>query len=251
MGPVPCARTPGASAPPPLRHVVASSPPHAACGRRTVPQTLRTPRPPTPTPCDTRQEFGYSKVNSIDFSRTDDLVLAAGDDDSIRVYNSATGSSVDMVHSKKYGVQSACFTHAPDCIIYASRPKVRGRAGARAGLRMAGTIHTPYRYGRMVPRPPCGWHGWLPPVGRPELATRATACSSSSSSSSSSRAGIPSTTRCPPTATAHSHDSHTQQWAMLGALWAGEGGRCGRTTRCLHMQMCAWRDTQPMSTCCC
>ncbi|KXZ48268.1 hypothetical protein GPECTOR_29g46 [Gonium pectorale] len=64
---------------------------------------------------------GHHRINSMDFCRTEDLLVTAGDDDSIRVYDVARGMPVDTLQSRKYGVQNICFTHSPDCIVYASR----------------------------------------------------------------------------------------------------------------------------------
>lgn len=63
-----------------------------------------------------------ARVNSLDFCRTDDLLVTASDDDWIRVYNIAEGKQQGSVCSRKYGVQNICFTHSPDLVVYASRP---------------------------------------------------------------------------------------------------------------------------------
>ncbi|GIL78667.1 hypothetical protein Vretimale_6168 [Volvox reticuliferus] len=64
---------------------------------------------------------GHQRINSMDFCRTEDLLVTGSDDDSIRVYDVARGVPVDTLHSRKYGVQNLCFTHDPACIVYASR----------------------------------------------------------------------------------------------------------------------------------
>eukprot|EP00270_Netrium_digitus_P009756 TRINITY_DN2988_c0_g1_i1.p1 TRINITY_DN2988_c0_g1~~TRINITY_DN2988_c0_g1_i1.p1 ORF type:complete len:409 (+),score=87.56 TRINITY_DN2988_c0_g1_i1:30-1229(+) len=61
------------------------------------------------------------KINSLDFHRTDDLLVTASDDESIRLYNTATASLVKTIHSKKYGVDQICFTHHPSSVIYSSK----------------------------------------------------------------------------------------------------------------------------------
>ncbi|GAX79850.1 hypothetical protein CEUSTIGMA_g7290.t1 [Chlamydomonas eustigma] len=61
------------------------------------------------------------KVNSVDFHRTEDLLITASDDDSIRLYNTATGERADVFYSRKYGVQNICFTHHQSHVIYATR----------------------------------------------------------------------------------------------------------------------------------
>lgn len=72
------------------------------------------------------QDVGHARINSMDFCRTDDLLVTGADDDSIRVYNTANGTALDTLFSRKYGVQSICFTHSPECVIYASRKVRRG-----------------------------------------------------------------------------------------------------------------------------
>ncbi|KAG2454675.1 hypothetical protein HYH02_000514 [Chlamydomonas schloesseri] len=64
---------------------------------------------------------GHSRINSMDFCRTEDLLVTASDDDSIRLYDVARGTQQESVSSRKYGVQNICFTHSPDCVVYASR----------------------------------------------------------------------------------------------------------------------------------
>eukprot|EP00850_Spirogloea_muscicola_P011597 SM000072S21231 [mRNA] locus=s72:477877:480329:- [translate_table: standard] len=62
-----------------------------------------------------------SRVSCIDFHRTEDLLVSAADDESIRLYNTATATLVKTVHSKKYGVDLISFTHHPSAVIYTSR----------------------------------------------------------------------------------------------------------------------------------
>ncbi|KAG2485007.1 hypothetical protein HYH03_016210 [Edaphochlamys debaryana] len=64
---------------------------------------------------------GHARINSMDFCRTEDLLVTGSDDDSIRVYDVARGLATETLHSRKYGVQNVCFTHSPACIVYASR----------------------------------------------------------------------------------------------------------------------------------
>ncbi|KAK9813206.1 hypothetical protein WJX72_010567 [[Myrmecia] bisecta] len=61
-----------------------------------------------------------ARVNSLDFHRTEDLLVTAGDDDSIHVYNTSTGQAQRNLFSKKYGVSNICFTHHPQAVIHAS-----------------------------------------------------------------------------------------------------------------------------------
>jgi WD40 repeat protein len=75
-----------------------------------------------------------SRINSMDFCRTEDVLVTASDDDSIRVYNIATGTEQGLYTSKKYGCRNICFTHSPDCVIYASRKSVSSLYLASYGL---------------------------------------------------------------------------------------------------------------------
>ncbi|KAH7387381.1 hypothetical protein KP509_16G020200 [Ceratopteris richardii] len=61
------------------------------------------------------------KINSLDFHRTEDLLVTASDDESIRLYNIANATMTKMVHSKKYGVSQICFTHHVNAVLYASK----------------------------------------------------------------------------------------------------------------------------------
>jgi COMPASS component SWD2 len=72
---------------------------------------------------NTLQDYGAA-VNSLDFHRTEDLLITGCDDDSIRVYNTAEGSRVETLFSRKYGVSNIVLTHASSCALYATR-KVR------------------------------------------------------------------------------------------------------------------------------
>jgi WD40 repeat protein len=73
------------------------------------------------TPC-TQDSDGlmYGRINSIDFHRTEDLLVMGCDNDSIHMFNTATGTVGSTLHSKKYGVQNICFTHHPHNVVYAS-----------------------------------------------------------------------------------------------------------------------------------
>ena len=80
-------------------------------------------------------------VNSIDFHRTEDLLVAtcappqpppvrpppltcrpplAADDDSLRLYDVQGGALLKTLHAKTYGVSRVAFTHAPSCRLTAS-----------------------------------------------------------------------------------------------------------------------------------
>lgn len=61
-----------------------------------------------------------SRINSLDFHRTTDLLVTAADDDSIKLYSLETGLSHKTLHSKKYGISHVNFTHHPSAIVFAS-----------------------------------------------------------------------------------------------------------------------------------
>jgi len=60
------------------------------------------------------------RINSLDFHHTDNLLVTAGDDNSIRIYNTNTGENSKTLFSKKYGVCCVNFTHHSDALLYAS-----------------------------------------------------------------------------------------------------------------------------------
>eukprot|EP00200_Dunaliella_tertiolecta_P004296 CAMPEP_0202349436 /NCGR_PEP_ID=MMETSP1126-20121109/6933_1 /ASSEMBLY_ACC=CAM_ASM_000457 /TAXON_ID=3047 /ORGANISM="Dunaliella tertiolecta, Strain CCMP1320" /LENGTH=288 /DNA_ID=CAMNT_0048941255 /DNA_START=162 /DNA_END=1025 /DNA_ORIENTATION=+ len=62
-----------------------------------------------------------ARINSMDFHRTEDMLVTASDDDSIHVYNTASGMLTETVYSKKYGVSNICSTHSQYCVMYATR----------------------------------------------------------------------------------------------------------------------------------
>ncbi|XP_078168512.1 transducin/WD40 repeat-like superfamily protein [Carex rostrata] len=66
------------------------------------------------------EDFG-GKISSLDFHRTDDLLLTASEDDSIRLYNTTTASLSKMTYHKKHGADKVCFTHHPSSILCSSR----------------------------------------------------------------------------------------------------------------------------------
>eukprot|EP00241_Pyramimonas_parkeae_P012194 CAMPEP_0114224450 /NCGR_PEP_ID=MMETSP0058-20121206/114_1 /TAXON_ID=36894 /ORGANISM="Pyramimonas parkeae, CCMP726" /LENGTH=273 /DNA_ID=CAMNT_0001334927 /DNA_START=6 /DNA_END=824 /DNA_ORIENTATION=- len=60
-------------------------------------------------------------ISGIDFHRVEDLLVTAGDDDSIHLYNTATGTLQKTLLSKKYGVGCIAFTHHANAIICGSK----------------------------------------------------------------------------------------------------------------------------------
>ncbi|XP_058102916.1 protein ANTHESIS POMOTING FACTOR 1 isoform X2 [Magnolia sinica] len=61
------------------------------------------------------------KINSIDFHRTEDLLVTASEDDSVRLYNTANATLLKTTYHKKHGADRICFTHHPSSIICSSR----------------------------------------------------------------------------------------------------------------------------------
>lgn len=61
------------------------------------------------------------KINSLDFHETEDFLVTASDDESIRLYNTANASCLRMIYSKKYGVDQICFTHNKGCVLHSSK----------------------------------------------------------------------------------------------------------------------------------
>lgn len=60
------------------------------------------------------------RVNSVDFHRSEDLLVTAGEDDAIRLYNTQSGVEIKHLFSKKHGVCNLCYTHAPQAVVHAS-----------------------------------------------------------------------------------------------------------------------------------
>ncbi|MCO5592918.1 hypothetical protein L7F22_046922 [Adiantum nelumboides] len=61
------------------------------------------------------------KINSLDFHETDEVLVTASDDESIRLYDTGNAGFLKMIYSKKYGVDQICFTHRKGCVLYASK----------------------------------------------------------------------------------------------------------------------------------
>lgn len=60
-------------------------------------------------------------INALDFHHTEDLLATSGDDETIRVYNTASGELARTLYSKKYGVAAIRFTHHADAVLTASK----------------------------------------------------------------------------------------------------------------------------------
>ena len=78
---------------------------------------------------DVTQNY-QGRINSLDFHRSEDLLVTASDDDAIRLYNTQNGSEIKQLFSKKHGVCNICYTHAPQAVVYASN-KVAVKAGIK------------------------------------------------------------------------------------------------------------------------
>lgn len=79
--------------------------------------------------CNHRSIFSFSflplqdnsdRINSLDFHRTQDLLVTAGDDDAIHVYNTERATEQKMLLSGKYGAANISFTHDPNSVLYSS-----------------------------------------------------------------------------------------------------------------------------------
>ncbi|XP_038715983.1 protein ANTHESIS POMOTING FACTOR 1 isoform X2 [Tripterygium wilfordii] len=65
-------------------------------------------------------DFG-GKINSLDFHRTDDLLVTASEDDSVRLYDIANAKLLKSTYHKKHGAEQICFTHHPSSVICSSK----------------------------------------------------------------------------------------------------------------------------------
>lgn len=61
------------------------------------------------------------KINSLDFHRTDDLLITASEDDSVRLYDIANAKLLKTTYHKKHGADRICFTHHPSSAVCSSR----------------------------------------------------------------------------------------------------------------------------------
>ncbi|KAL3526394.1 hypothetical protein ACH5RR_011050 [Cinchona calisaya] len=68
-------------------------------------------------------DFG-GKISSLDFHRADDLLVTASEDDSVRLYDIASGQLLKTTFHKKHGADRICFTHHPSSVICSSRYKL-------------------------------------------------------------------------------------------------------------------------------
>eukprot|EP00252_Welwitschia_mirabilis_P023786 TRINITY_DN6831_c0_g1_i1.p1 TRINITY_DN6831_c0_g1~~TRINITY_DN6831_c0_g1_i1.p1 ORF type:complete len:333 (-),score=76.90 TRINITY_DN6831_c0_g1_i1:388-1386(-) len=61
------------------------------------------------------------KINSLDFHRTNNYLVTASDDESIRLFDTASATLQKTIYSKKYGVDLICFTHNATSVLYSSK----------------------------------------------------------------------------------------------------------------------------------
>ena len=61
-----------------------------------------------------------SRINSISFHRSHDLLVTASNNDIIRVYDTYRGKELNALQSKKYGVANIGYSHDPQSVIYSS-----------------------------------------------------------------------------------------------------------------------------------
>ncbi|EFJ21707.1 hypothetical protein SELMODRAFT_106264 [Selaginella moellendorffii] len=71
------------------------------------------------------------KINSLDFNPSEDLLVTACDDESIRLYDTANAKLTKTTQSKKYGVDQICFTHSSHSVVCSSKNGWDGKFSLR------------------------------------------------------------------------------------------------------------------------
>lgn len=66
------------------------------------------------------KDYNDRYINSLDFHRSEDKLVAAGDDDWLHIYDTQNGSAPKKLQCRKYGVGCVRFTHSPDAVIHTS-----------------------------------------------------------------------------------------------------------------------------------
>ncbi|CAI9110923.1 OLC1v1011033C1 [Oldenlandia corymbosa var. corymbosa] len=61
------------------------------------------------------------RITSMDFHKTCTYLVTASDDESLRLYDTASATCLKTINSKKYGVELVCFTSHPTTVIYSSK----------------------------------------------------------------------------------------------------------------------------------
>jgi COMPASS component SWD2 len=59
-------------------------------------------------------------ITSLDFDDKGELLVTAGADETLQLYNCLEGKYVTTVNSQKYGAHLARFTHQSNSVVYAS-----------------------------------------------------------------------------------------------------------------------------------
>lgn len=77
------------------------------------------------------QDFD-APVNSISYHRTEDLLAAASDDDTIHIFDTAQGLIKGKTPSKKYGCACVTWTHSPYTLVFASNKVGHGSCRLQA-----------------------------------------------------------------------------------------------------------------------
>jgi COMPASS component SWD2 len=72
------------------------------------------------TGVDLHSDVATTRINSISFHRTEDLLVSASNDDVIRIYDTQRAKELNTLQSKKYGVANICYTHDPQSVVYSS-----------------------------------------------------------------------------------------------------------------------------------
>ena len=71
-------------------------------------------------PTTTRSDGTDSHITSLDYDDTGDFLVAAGDDETMQVFDIKEGKRTKAIPSKKYGVHLARFTHHSRQVLFAS-----------------------------------------------------------------------------------------------------------------------------------
>ncbi|CAA3003142.1 WD repeat-containing 82-B [Olea europaea subsp. europaea] len=61
------------------------------------------------------------RISSMDFHKSSNYLVTAGDDESIRLYDIANATCLKTINSKKYGVDLVSFTSHPLTVVYSSK----------------------------------------------------------------------------------------------------------------------------------
>lgn len=87
----------------------------------------------TRVPLKVPMQDNKGRINSIDFHRTHDFLVAGHDAGCISIYSTFEGRKLTMLDCSKYGVAHVAFTHHPKCILHASSMVRSPRCDSRRG----------------------------------------------------------------------------------------------------------------------